>query len=112
MRPPVRRGGYFKASAIAWKKAHLSARWTSEAPAPEWWAEIDTLWQIDQEVLPSIRDYADFLGWGKGRVERLIAAAGLDLDRWSRDKNGTKTGQPTKQSENQRNIDHLMIDQE
>jgi len=93
MKPPARRGGYFKARSALWLKAHTEARWTPENPAPKWWAELDTAWSLDAGILPSIRDYADFLGWKKGAVEGLLQDVYGDLERWTADKSRTKSGQ-------------------
>ena len=92
IRPPVRRGGYFKARSSAWMKAHTEARWTSESPAPKWWAELDAAWQIDAGILPSIRDFAEFLGWKKSTLEGLLKEVFGDIERWS-DKSWTNSGQ-------------------
>ena len=93
MKPPARRGGYFKARSALWLKAHTEARWTPENPAPKWWAELDTAWSLDAGILPSIRDYADFLGWKKGAVEGLLQDVYGDIERWTADKSRTKSGQ-------------------
>jgi len=91
-RPPVRRGGYFRARSSAWMKAHTEARWTPENPAPKWWAELDAAWQIDAGILPSIRDFAEFLGWKKSTLEGLLKEVFGDIERWS-EKSWTNPGQ-------------------
>ena len=99
MKPTPRRGGYFKARSALWLKAHTDARWTSEDPAPKWWAELDAAWCVDAGILPSIRDYANFLGWKKGAVEGLLRDVFGDIERWAADKTRTKSGQ---QEDNER----------
>lgn len=73
-------------------KAHTEARWTPESPAPKWWAELDAAWQIDAGILPSIRDFAEFLGWKKSTLEGLLKEVFGDVERWS-DKSWTNPGQ-------------------
>ena len=89
------RGGFFKARAFCWEKAHCAAAWSLEAPAPDWWAEMDIAWQLDRSNLMSVRELAAFLGWRRSKVHALIDVVSADLEAWlpSSDKNRTKTGQ-------------------
>lgn len=82
MRPPARRGGYYRPRALAWKAAHLTADWSVERPAPEWWAEHDVAWQIDQGILMSVSDLAKFFGWKRTRTYTLMRNALSDIATW------------------------------
>ena len=70
--------GYFRVAAVAWEKAHYSAAWTPENPAPEWWAVTEVAWQLDRaerdpKELMSERELATFLGWSRRKAVELLA---------------------------------------
>ena len=70
--------GYFRVAAVAWEKAHYSAAWTPENPAPEWWAITEVAWQLDRaerdpKELMSERELATFLGWSRRKAVELLA---------------------------------------